>query len=640
MSLPNSDKNQNAIGEVLELNGSVKLRIKGVFQSLPTNSTFQDAQFFVSMDLIYNENNPRTWDNFNTRTYVLLRENAQIKAASEAIKDVLKNNSPNGQEQELFLHPMANWRLYSEFEGRESTTSQRLQFVGLYAVIALFVLILACINFMNLNTARYHHRGKEVGIRKTIGSRRIQLIYQFLFESLLYAFAAFTVSLLATWTLLPWFNDLSAKTLTIPFSEVYFWVICVAFVLVTGFAAGSYPAFLLSSFRPLPALQGVLRQGATSRRLREMLVGFQFIVSIALIIGTVVVYQQIVHVKNRYVGYDQQGVISVRARTSAFLEKFDVLATELKRNGLITEASTANYPLTNTLGNNDIFSIGDRTLDVSFNTITVNSDYGRTTNWDLKAGRDFNGDVQDESSSVIVSELAARKMGLDNPVGTIIYADREFNGRRSWTIIGVVGDMIKGSPFEAPMPLMVFHAENPLRWAFFKMTTRQNPSSSLPKMQDLFEEIIPGHPFAYSFLQQEYAAKFREEERVGSLAAFFSTLAILVSCLGLFGLSAFMMESRTKEIGIRKTLGATTSQLWKLLSLDFARPILVACVLAVPLASQVMTNWLAGYEYRIELSWGIFAFAVLISFVVALGTVSIHSLRAAVANPVKALRSE
>ena len=634
---------KNPMGELVNINLNFDLKVTGVYKDLPTNSTFANATFMAPMSLVYNEDNPYVWSNFNIKVYAQLKDGVGVEDASAVIKDIMKpHRDPEDGEMDLFLIPMKDWHLNAEFQDGRQVTSKRMQFVILYGIIGAFVLLLACINFMNLNTARYQNRGKEVGIRKTVGSLRSQLVSQFLVESLLYAMASFVISIVVVWMVLPWFNDISDKALEIQWLNPYFWIAGLSFTLISALVAGSYPAIFLSSFKPLKALKGTLKQGKSSVRLRQVLVIFQFTISIMLIIGTITVYNQIQHAKTRPVGYNQEGLITSRGRSPEFFDKYDLLREELKKTGMVETVASANYPLMNTLGNNNGFRIertGER-AGITFNTIFVTPEYGQTTEWELVAGRDFSRD-RDESQNIIISESGAQHMGLENPVGERLISNRSFRGRKNeLTIIGVVKDMIKGSPYGSPKAIMAFAQESPGGFMFTRIKSGVPYIEALPKIQETFESILPGHPFNYEFVDDEYAMKFRSEEKISSLATLFSVLAILISCLGLFGLSAFVVEQRTKEIGIRKVLGASISTLWKLLSKDFALLVLVSSLIAIPFASFLLNNWLESYQYRITLTWWMFAIAAFGGLFIALSTVSYHSLRASLGNPVDSLRSE
>ena len=634
---------KNPVGELIKINTETQLMVAGVYKDIPLNSTFGDMEFIIPMELIYNEENPAVWDNYNTRIYAQLNEGIKYEEASQIIKDALNKNIDSGNQPiDLLLLPMKDWHLKSQFEDGVQVSGGRLTFIKLYGLIGAFVLLLACINFMNLNTARYQLRGKEVGIRKTVGSVRSQLISQFLAESTLYASVSFVLTILIVWLVLPWFNDISDKDLTMPWTNPLFWTGGLCFTLFSALVAGSYPALFLSSFNPLKALSGTTRQGKWNVRLRQSLVVFQFAISILLMIGTLTVNRQIQHAKARPVGYDQSDLITVRGRSGEYYRKFDVLREEVLRTGFAEDMAAANYPLMNTLGNNNGFRLegNDEEYPVSFNTIYVTPEYGRTTRWEIVAGRDFSRVSGDEKQNIIISESAVERMGIENPVGKRLIARYNFSdGGKAFTIIGVVKDMIKGSPYEPPRPLMLFHS-SVAGHAFIRLKKEASYIEAIPSIQEAFEAILPGHPFNYEFIDDQYSRKFRDEEKIGSLATLFSVLAILISCLGLFGLSAFMVEQRTKEVGIRKVLGASITSLWKLLSKDFTVLVLLACLISIPVSTVLLSSWLDNYQYRIELEWWIFLLAVIGGLAVALSTVSYHSLKASLSNPVNALRTE
>lgn len=635
---------KDPMGETIQLNSSTLMTVTGVFEDLPLNSTFGDASFLVSMELIYNQENPPIWDNYNSKVFAQLKPGIDPIIASSTIKTTLEDNIESGSNPvELFLHPMKDWHLNSEFENGVPVTSTKMRFIQLYGVIGLFVLLLACINFVNLNTARYQNRTKEIGVRKTLGSIRLQLINQFLMESLLYAFAAFLISILLVQFLLPGFNHISDKSMSFPWTNLRFWLSIIGFTIITAFLAGIYPAFFLSSFSPTKALKGNIKQGKFSIRSRQGLVVFQFTISIILIIGTIAVYQQIQYAKSRPVGYNQDHLITVKGFSEGYYQKYDLLREELKKTGVVEEMAESNYPLMNTLGNNNGFSLPGATErnNITFNTIRVTPEYGRATGWELIDGRDFSRDLGNESASIIVSESAVKELGIENPVGQqILSEDYNNNGHKEFTIVGVVRDMIKGSPFGKPLPLMVFPSLESKQFLFIRTNPDVSFADALPAIKNVFQKVIPDNPFNYEYVDKSYATKFQSEERIQNLATLFSMIAILISCLGLFGLSAFMVEQRTKEIGIRKILGASVMNLWNLLSKDYSLLILISCMIAIPLAYYFMHIWLQSYEYRTPIFWWIYGVGILSCFAITMLTVSYHTLRASIMNPVESLRSE
>lgn len=636
-------RNGKAMNKTINLNANVDLIVSGIFEDLPENSTFGDADFLASQALIYNENNPYGWDNYNMKLYAQLEPNVSIENASLAIKDIIKPyRDADSAPRELFLLPMKDWHLNSTFEQGVQVVSERVQYIRLYIVIGIFILLIACINFMNLNTAQYQTRGKEVGIRKTIGSVRSEVASQFLVESFLYVFGALVLSLILAQILLPSFNAISDKEMVIEWLNPYFWIACLAFSFIVSLFAGSYPAVFLSSFKPIEALKGKVKQGTTSAGLRKGLVVFQFTVSILLIIGTITIYQQIEHAKTRPIGFQKEGLITMTARNLTFARNSELFGDELKKTGVVEEVAMSNYSLKNTLGNNGGFSLPEdpEPMPVIFNTIFVSTDYGKTTNWEVIAGRDFSNEQGDESNSIIVSQSAVEAMGLEDPIGQAIISDNSFNNHTEFTIIGVVKDMIKGSPFEESMPLMLFHTDNPRYFAnlFIRIDPSVSINEALPVIENVFRRVHPDAPFIYEFVDDQYLAKFRAEEQAGTLAFLFSGMAILISCLGLFGLSAFMVTQRVKEIGIRKVLGASITNLWTLLSKDFGILILIACVIAIPVSSYLMNSWLSDYEYRIPVYWWIYATGAAFCFIITMLAISYHSIKASLANPIESIK--
>ncbi|MFY0607277.1 MAG: ABC transporter permease [Cyclobacteriaceae bacterium] len=636
--------NENPIGQAVLFNGQADLMVRGVYADLPKNSTFHEMEFIVPMELVYNEDNPATWDNQNTKIYGLLHPGVKVEEAERAISNALSANMPNNtRKTSLLLHPMDKWHLNSNFRDGTLVTSERLQYVRIYSTIGAFVLLLAFINFVNLNTARYHNRVREIGVRKAMGSYKTQLIGQFLAESLLYSTSAYVIALLVGGLTIGAFNELSGKGIVIPWGEPAFWLVGICFVLLSAVLSGAYPAFYLSSFDPVKALKGTIRQGAASGRFRQALVTFQFTISIALIMGMITIYKQLEHAKARPVGYNQSDLITARGRSDTYREKFNVLRNELLRTGAVVEVATANYPLTNDLGNNSGFKLrsNNEEFNTTFNTIFVTPEYGQATGFELVKGRDFRRESEGELQNVIISESAVSAMGLENPIGQVIVSPMEvYNRTANYTIIGVVKDMVKHSPYDVAKPLMLFPTYYPTEHIFMRLSPAMDYQQSLTRIEEVYAQILPEMPFNYEFVDDAYSLKFTAEERIGSVASLFTLVAVLISCLGLFGLSAFFVEQRNKEIGVRKVLGASIISLWNLLSLRFSLLILLACVVAMPLAAFVLTEWLNGYTYRISLDWSIYLMAGLGSLVVTLLTVSYHSLRATRANPVDSLRAE
>jgi putative ABC transport system permease protein len=495
---------------------------------------------------------------------------------------------------------------------------------------------------MNLSTARSEKRAKEVGIRKSIGSYRSQLVYQFFSESMLVAFLSFVLSFALVTVALPGFNNIADKTIAMPWNEPMFWIGTIAFTLLTGVLAGSYPALYLSSFNPVKVLKGTFKAGRFSSLPRKALVVVQFTVSISLIAGTVIVYQQIQFAKNRPVGYAREGLISLHSRSPELKGKYEVLRNELKKTGAVEEMAESNYSITSTLGWNGGFEWKGQqpdSKDLTFNINRVTPEYGKTIGWDFIAGRDFSRELTSDRSGVVLNKSAVMLMGLENPVGEILTLNRG-DEHKTFSILGVISDMVKGSPFEPTDPGLFFLTESDEEWIYIRLNPNLSTHEALPKIEAAFTQLITTAPFDYKFADEEYSAKFRSEERVGTLASIFSSLAILISCSGLFGLASFVAEQRTKEIGIRKVMGASVISLWQMLSKDFVVLVIIACVVAIPMAYHFLEQWLQQYEYRTQISWWVFALTGTSAVFITLLTVSFQAIKAALMNPVKSLRSE
>ena len=638
---------ENPVGKTVKLNSDKDLLVGGVYKDLPKNSKFSEAAFFSRLLLLFRENEEsmNVWNNYNIDIYVKLANHVNHEQLAELVTEKIQNHYDDWAKeagQTFILHPMKDWHLNSEWKDGVNVLSQEKKFVRLYGVIGIFVLLLACINFMNLSTARSEKRAKEVGIRKTLGSLRKQLITQFYMESFLYTIAAFGLSLVLLWALLPWFNETSGKGIAAPWSLTEFWLAGMAFILFTTVVSGSYPATYLSSFRPIKALKGGLKPGKAASLSRKVLVVFQFTISIALIIGTITVNNQIQAAKNRPIGYSPKGMIALAPGSPRFGQQRELMKQEILNTGMADAVGFSNYPVTSRLGWNGGFTWEgmDPSFDQSFNTITISNGYADAVNMEFIAGRDFDPNRETDKNAIIINESAMKAMQLENPVGTVVKYDPSWREAVNYTIIGVVKDMIKGSPFQQTDQSIMFLDQEYTSYMYIRLNPNVSTSESIAAIGEVYSQILPEAPFDYQFADDQYNQKFEAELRIGRLAKFFTLLAILISCLGLFGLSSFLAEQRTKEIGIRKVLGASVINLWKLLSKDFALLIVLSCLIAIPVSYNVLQGWLDSYEVRTELYWWVFAVAGLGGLIVTLATVSFQALKAAIANPVRSLRSE
>ncbi|MBS1660047.1 MAG: ABC transporter permease [Bacteroidetes bacterium] len=634
---------EDPINKPVILDKKPPLKITGVYEDFPANSGMAPFKYVANWSWFYNSFGLKDMDdpwrpNF-TMLYVQLNDNADINQVNAHIRDAkLKKISAHLAKKKpaLFLHPMKDWHLRSKFENG-ANAGGAIQYVWLFSTIGVFVLLLACINFMNLSTARSEQRAREVGIRKTIGSLRSQLISQFFSESILTVSLAFIIAIGMVQLALPAFNTVAEKQISIPWSNILFWLGCLGFILFTGLISGSYPAIYLSSFKPIKVLKGTFKAGRLAVLPRKALVVLQFTVSVTLIIGTIVVYQQIQYAKDRPIGYSRQNLVSVNINDN-IRKHFAAITDELKQAGVITGMTAAGAPTTD-IGNSTSgisWKDKDPNLSVDFGVVAGALDYGKTISWELKEGRDFSRDFPSDSSAFILNEAAVRFMGLKKPVGEVV----------SWwgkpfTVIGVIHDMVMGSPYEQAGPIIYCLAgDNDPEVAILKINPAVSAHAALGKIEPVFKKFNPDEPFEYRFTDEQYAKKFFNEEKVGKLASAFAILAIAISCLGLFGLASFIAEQRTKEIGIRKVMGASVFQVWNLLSKDFIILVALAFVIAVPVAWYFMTAWLQNYQYRASLSWWIFGAAGLALLSITILVVSFQAIKAALQNPIRSLRTE
>jgi ABC-type antimicrobial peptide transport system permease subunit len=629
------------IGQTIKFD-SIHLRVTGIYEDIPYNSSFHGLSFIAPWELYAadqeNKNAGANWHANSYQLFAQVETDRNVSTLSEKIKDIKRRGiGEDGAKlkPEIFLQPMSRWHLYSEFKNGINTGGQ-IEYIWMFGMIGGFVLFLACINFMNLSTARSQKRAKEVGIRKAIGSLRIQLIKQFFTESLLVAVFAFVVSLILVQLALPFFNELADKRMTILWSSVFFWLASVGFIIFTGLIAGSYPALYLSSFKPVKVLKGAFHLGRIASMPRKALVTLQFTVSVVLIIGTIVVFRQIEFAKDRPIGYNRNGLLIIRPYSTEFHQHFAALREDLLKIGSIIEIAESGNSITrgSRTGGGFHWKGKDPNMADEFATFAVTPKYGKTIGWQLVAGRDFSEDFSTDSLGLILNEASVRYMGLTDPVGeTITWGDKKY------TIIGVTKNIIMRSPYDAVKPTL-FYSDPGAGLLNIRIHPAVSVSKALGDIQSICKRYSPANPLDYQFVDDEYQNKFVTESRVSKLAGIFAGLAICISCLGLFGMASFLAEQRTKEIGVRKVLGASVFNVWRLLNREFAGLILVALSIATPTAYYLMNNWLQNYEYRVEISWWIFAVAGLGSMVITLLTVSYQSIKAALTNPVKSLKTE
>ena len=642
----------NPMHKTLTIDNGMTVSVTGVYEDIPAGNTFSDVRFIAPWDLYAASTDwvreaKDDWSNTSFEIFVELIPKAAVADVSAKISNLLvgKNQVDAVQKPELVLYPMSRWHLYSEWENGQNVGG-RIQFVWLFGCIGLFVLLLACINFMNLSTARSINRAKEVGIRKVVGSRRGELIVQFFGESLVVVLVAYMVALALLVLMIPFFNQVADKQLVFPATVPFFWWMGFGFTLLTSLIAGSYPALYLSSFLPVAVLKGPgpsprFRSGNSIATPRRVLVVLQFTVSIILIIGTLAVYRQIQYAKNRPIGYSRNGLISLLLNVPHYEQHRETVRAELLKTGTVVEIGESASPPTEVQSTNGGFNWTGKspTLQVNFATVGISHEFGKTVGWQFRQGRDFSRQLASDSLGVVLNESAVAFMGLRDVIGkTLTWTGSNFNV--SFHVIGVIQDMVMDSPYESVKPSVFFIAPKPGKFLTMRLNPQQGTQAALTTIGNVLKEHLPEAPFNYTFVDEEYDQKFRSEERIGTLASLFAGLAIFISCLGLFGLASFMAEQRTKEIGVRKVLGASVLNLWGLLSKDFVLLVIIAFFIATPIAYYFLNNWLQKYEYHTEISWWIFAVSGVGALVITLLTVSFQSVKAALMNPVKSLRSE
>jgi len=634
----------NPMDKTVEIYHEFSMIVKGIYQDFPINSSFHGTRFIgswnffvASQDWMQRQIAANNWDNNMYQLFAQVAENTTIEVVNEKIKEVKQQHLIDQLKKcDVFLHPMEDWHLRSKWENGVKGGGL-IQYVWWFGIIGGIVLLLACINFMNLSTSQSTKRAKEVGIRKSIGSFRIQIIVQFLIESTLIVFIAFVLATVIAMLALPHFNALTEKQMTVPLSDPFFWITGVVLAIIVGVFSGSYPAIYLSSFNPIQVLKGTFRSKLSATLFRKSLVVFQFTISIALIIGTLVVIQQINYAMNRPLGYDSEGTIAIEMTSPGHYKKSQVIHAELKNTGAVTEMAQASAPLTESWNRNSGLSWQTKDPDFKpiFETYFVTHNYGNTIDWEIISGRDFSEKLSTDSAAIILNEAAVDYIGIEDPLGMKIQWFKEFH------VIGIAKNMIVESPYHKIEPaIYLINPNDNINFFLIKLNPNLGRLEAISQVEGVFKQHLPDTPFDFNFVSDIHEQKFKAIRRIGTLSSIFAGLAIAISCLGLFGLSSFMMEQRTKEVGIRKVLGASVSMLWQMLSKEFILMVFISCFIAIPIAATVANRWLQDYEYRIDLQWWVFLVACLGSLLITIVTVSFKSLRAAQSNPVESLKYE
>lgn len=649
--------NTQVIGKVLRFDNNTDYTITGVIKDLPPNSHIK-FDFFISM-ISSRESQQNNWVSFNFNTYLLLRNNADpavLESKFEEIlnkyifpqaKEIMKISKEDFLKSGNYLHlslmPLTRIHLFSDRIAELSPNSD-IQFVYIFSAIAIFILLIACVNFMNLSTARSANRAREVGVRKVLGTRRRNLVEQFLFESVLMSLFSVLMATAIASLLLPLFNELASKELTLsPFQHPFLLPILIAFSIVTGLLAGSYPALYLSAFQPINVLKGRLGAGFKSSYFRSSMVVFQFFISIFLIIGTIVIYRQLNYIQNKKLGFNKEQVITIKD-TYVLKKQIHSFKNELLKQSAILSATISGYlPVPSGRSDNVFFPEGeiDSKKAVSMQNWNVDEDYIKTLGMEILQGRNFSKQFSTDSSSTIINESAAKLLGFNNPVGKTITTLEDLNNPNSlkrYTVIGIV----KNFHFESlrqnigALGLLL----KPSTYAVSFRIKAGSAQQVIKNIESQWRKMAPGEAFSYSFLNEDFNAMYNSEQRIAKICIAFSILAVFIACLGLLGLATYAAEQRTKEIGIRKVLGASIGNIAGMLSKDFLKLVVIAAVITFPIAWWAMHRWLQDFAFRITINWWIFLIAGLIALFIAMLTVSFQAIRAALSNPVKSLRNE
>jgi putative ABC transport system permease protein len=634
---------KDPMGQAIRIDNRQSVKVTGVIRDIPANSSLRFSYLLpfafkeMTEDWVKEGRTHWTYNSFNV--FVELDPGVTAAQIVPKIKDLIyqRSEAMRPGKPEVWLQPMADWHLYTNFKnGKEA--GGFIDYVRVFSLIGILVLIIACVNFMNLSTARSEKRAREVGVRKALGSRRKDLVLQFLTESVVTTALAAGLALLLVQLALPAFNSLTGGSLHMPWRSPVFYFCMTGYVLLTGLFAGSRPAFYLSSFNPVSVLKGKITTGKAASLSRKILVIGQFTCSVALIISTAIVYRQIRYARDRPTGYNADRLV-VTDMSSDLNKNYDALRNEFIRSGLVEDVATSSSAVTEmqshcSLDNWPGKTAGDESVNIG--SVWVSGSYFKALGMKIVAGRDFGADINADSGGVILNEAAVGRIGLKDPIGRMVTWNC-FGG--PVRILGVVKDALMESPYKPVAPAIFYHVD----WGsslLYRLSAHVKTQDALPVLARLFEKYNPAYPYSYSFVDEDYGRKFNIELLVGKLAGIFAALAILISCLGLFGLVAYVAEHRTREIGIRKVLGASVPQLWMLLSKDFLLLVVISCAIASPIALYFLHNWLQQYDYRISIGPDVFVLAAAAAVLITLLTVSFQAIRAALTNPVESIRTE
>jgi putative ABC transport system permease protein len=628
----------NPIGQVLKVNNKFLLKVSAVMKDNPANSSFNFKALIPWKQLEVEQNWIKTsgWGNYSFTSYVLLKPGVSLAAVNTKLKDIIGHYDPENKENKIFLFPFAKAHLYGEFKNGVNTGGA-IETVDLFLMLAICILLIACINFMNLSTAQSEKRAREVGVRKAIGARRFTLIVQFMGESLLMAFMSFLLAMGLVALLINVFDNLINIQLIVPYGNIWAWLAAIAVTAITGLVAGSYPALFLSSFQPVKVLKGQIVNARSIFTPRRLLVVVQFSFAIGLILFSVFIYKQINYTKDRPVGYDRIGLVEMPYE-GAMYKHFESFRRDAINAGAITDGALTSMSIANNYSNSwgikwqgQLPGEDKIPIDQLATTYHVVNTYGLK----LVEGRDFSTAYPSDTAAIILNQAAVKMMRFKEPLGQIVkYQDRNCR------VVGVVQDFVWGSPYEPVKPAIIGFIEDWAGTINLRLNPKQSISKSLATIGSIYKKYNPDFPFQYQFTDDAFAQKFNQEKLLGTMATGFTCLAIVISCLGLFGLASFSAEQRKKEIGIRKVLGATTGNLWVNLSREFVWLVLISFAVGAAISLYYIHQWLSKFTYRTDISIWVFLATMALSLIICLLTVSWQAIKAALSNPVNSLRSE
>jgi ABC-type antimicrobial peptide transport system permease subunit len=626
--------NDEAMGKTIKLNKNRMVKVTGIIKDPPESASLK-FNMLGSWELLEAEQQwvkTSGWGNYSFKTYALVKAGADVKKLNAKMSSLIARNDAFNKENKVFLYPFERIHLYDKFKNGVNTGGD-IEYIRLFMFLAIGILLIACINFMNLSTARSENRAREVGVRKVVGARRISLIKQFIGESLLMAIVSFVFALVIVTLLLPYFNSIINKNLTIPYNVFNFWMAGLGITIITG----SYPALFLSAFKPVKVLKGLVKDGKTSLRPRQALVIIQFAFATCLILSTILIYNQINYIKNRPAGYNKDGLVEI-SQEGTLYEKFEEFRRDAIASGSVIDGSATS----NTIANDGSSSWGVKWPGqlpgedkIPIDQLVTTYHFTKTFGVKILKGRDFDRANPSDSLAIMMNESAVKLMRLKDPLGQIV----NWQGQPR-TVIGIIKDFILGRPGDPVKPLIVGYMKNWSGTATMRLNPALSVSNSLAKLEAVYKTYNPEYPFEYKFVDERYNEKFRTEKLLGTLANSFTILAIVISCLGLFGLASFSAEQRRKEIGIRKILGASIGSLWFNLSKEFIQLVLIAFFIGAAFSWYFMNEWLSNYTYHTQISIWVFLITIVISLAVTITTVSWQAIKAALTNPVKNLRSE